>query len=194
VWQSGAYELPSGSYESMAPPSDFGTRQQLAATAPSDYGMPNNLEDDSSSNPCRGAPLSPFSLVDPKAREAQSRTSATTSTGSSAGTSLYQNSWTDCHFLPQQSDYRVTALRQSLQSKMTSIRKGFELQRSFIAELFFCYEPQTFEELFTDLTGDPRFPIASSMLCEMCAVAVAAGQYVRDLIEPDVLDCWYGKS
>jgi hypothetical protein len=32
------------------------------------------------------------------------------------------------------------------------------------------------------------------MLCEMCAVAVTSGQYVRDLIEPGVLDYWYGKS
>jgi hypothetical protein len=77
---------------------------------------------------------------------------------------------------------------------MAAVRTGFELQRSLVSELFYCYEPETFEELFMNLDSGPATPITSSMLCEMCAVAVTCGQFVRDLIEPGVLDCWYGMS
>ena len=193
IKQRGTSGLPTGGDESIVSPSDTAclrSRQQSAIAASSGWGKPNNSEDNK--NACRGAPLSSLSLTDLKARDSYSRESATTSTDSIAGTSVSQNSWTDSLFVPDRRRDRDTVLRKSLQSNMTSIRKGFELQRSFTAELFFCYEPRAFEELFAILTGDPRFPIASPRLCEMFAVAVTSGQYVRDLIEPDVLDCWYG--
>jgi hypothetical protein len=79
---------------------------------------------------------------------------------------------------------------------MIAIREGFELQRAQVSEIFYCYEPKAFEELFMNLDNGPATPIASYTLCEMCAVAVTCGQFVRDLdlIEPGVLDYWYSMS
>jgi hypothetical protein len=132
--------------------------------------------------------------MDIRSRESYSQESANTATGSSVGTSLCQDSWTGGRFSPYHSGNNDASLRHSLQSNMIAIRKGFELQRALLSEFFYCYEPKAFEELFMNLNSDLIIPIASSMLCEMCAVAVTCGQFVRDSIEPGVLDYWYGMS
>jgi hypothetical protein len=190
VQQRGTVGLPTG--ESMASYSDTAYpqfRRQSTISIPSGCDVPNSSEDSPDST--RGAALS--SLMGVKAREIHSRESATTATGASVGMSLSQGSWTG-QFPPHHSGSRDALLRHSLQHNMTAIRKGFEIQRSLLSELFFRYEPKAFEELFTNLSRGPESPIASPMLCEMCAVAVTSGQYVRDLIEPGVLDYWYSMS
>jgi hypothetical protein len=190
IRQGGTYGLPTGDSESIASSSNTAylwSTQQSTDTAPGECDMPNRSEDSPESS--RSGALSSF--MDVKARESHSRESATTATGASVGTSLSQDSWTG---LPHHSGSKDALLRHSLQHNMTTIRKGFEIQRSLLSELFFRYEPKAFEELFTNLSRGPESPIASLMLCEMCAVAVTSGQYVRDLIEPEVLDYWYGMS
>jgi hypothetical protein len=191
IQQRSAVGLPDP--ESMASSSDTAylrSRQQSAITGPSEGDVQNSSED--SRDSFRGFPLS--SLIDLEVRESHSRKSTTTATGAGVDTSPPPDSWTSSRFTPDHSGNSDALLRQSLQSNMIAIRNGFEVQRSLISELFYCYEPKDFEELFKNLGTGPANPIASSMLCEMCAVAVASGQYVRDLIEPGVLDYWYGMS
>ena len=192
VRQRGIYGLTEGP-EAIVASSDTAyirSRQQSAITGASECDLQNSPED--SPNSSRGFPVS--SRMDLKARESHSRDSTYTAGGASVGTSLSQDAWTGSRFTPDHSGNSDALLRQSLHSNMTAIRKGFEVQRSLISELFYCYEPKVFERLFMNLDVDPATPIGKSMLCEMCAVAVTSGQYVRDLIEPGVLDYWYGKS
>jgi hypothetical protein len=193
IRQRGAYGLPIEGPESIVAPSDTAylrSRHQSATTGASECDAQNNPED--SPDSFRSLPVS--SRMDLKARESHSRESAHTATGASVGTSLSQDAWTISRFARDHGGNGDALLRQSLQSNMTAIRKGFEIQRSLISELFYCYEPKVFEVLFMNLDVDPATPIGKAMLCEMCAVAVTSGQYVRDLIEPGVLDYWYGKS
>ena len=164
--------------------------QQSTIAAPSEFGKPNSSENSPESY--RSAPLS--FLMDVKARESYSQGSSATTTGASVDASLSRPSWAGSRFAPRHNENSDTLLRHSLQSNMDAIRKGFEVQWSKISELFYCYEPKAFEELFENLDRGPEFPISSPILCEICAVAVTAGQYVRDLIEPGVLDYWYGMS
>ena len=189
----GTYGLPTGGLESIVSSSDTAhlrSRQQSAITAPGECDMPNMSEGCQDS--CKGVPLS--SLADIRSRESYSQQSASTATGSSVGTSLSQESWIGSRFAPLHSGNSDALLQHSLQSNMDAIRKGFELQRALLSEFFYCYEPKAFEELFIDLSSGQTTPIASSMLCEMCAVAVTCGQFVRDSIEPGVLDYWYSMS
>jgi len=187
VRQRGAYGAPTA--QSIVSSSDtayLNSRKQLATTASGERDMPNSSED--SPEFCRGLSFSPFMEYQP--REIYSQESATT--GISAGTSLSQGSWTDSRFAPHQSWSSNALLQQSLQSNLIAVREGFEAQRSLASELFYCYEPKAFEELFMKLNSGMANPITSSMLCEMCAVAVTCGQFVRESIEPGVLDYWYG--
>ena len=185
--QMGVHRALNGRSDSIISSSDTAyshSRQQPA----SEYGMANNPENNSES--CRGVPLS--SLRDLKARESHSRESASAITDASAGRSLSQTSWTGSHLAPQHRGGQYALLRQSLQSNMNIIRKGFGIQRLLASEVFYCYEPEAFDELFRNLDMDTESRIGSPMLCEMCAVAVTSGQYVRDSIEPGLLDYWYG--
>lgn len=189
----GTYGLPTGGLESIVSSSDTAhlrSRQQSAITAPGECDMPNMSEGCPDS--CRGVPLS--SLADIRSRESYSQESASTATGSGVGTSLSQESWIGSRFAPLHSGNSDALLQHSLQSNMAAIRKGFELQRALLSEFFYCYEPKAFEELFINLNSGQVTPIASSMLCEMCAVAVTCGQFVRDSIQPGVLDYWYSMS
>ena len=85
-------------------------------------------------------------------------------------------------------------LQLSLQANLVAIQKGFRVQQSCIAEIFSCHSKEAFEKLISCLKQDNFDPLGSSILCEICAVAVVAGQYVRDSLEPGVLDRWYGRS
>lgn len=84
-------------------------------------------------------------------------------------------------------------LQQSLRSHLNTIREGFALKCSCISEIFFCHDNIAFENLFNTLLTSKVSSIPSSVLCEMCAVAAVSGQYVRDMLPPSLIDCWYSK-
>jgi hypothetical protein len=84
-------------------------------------------------------------------------------------------------------------LHVSLQANLESIQRGFEVQQACMSETFFCHDLDTFEILIAWLKQDLAAPPTSSILCELCAVAIVAGQYVRDLFEPGLLSHWYGE-
>lgn len=87
-----------------------------------------------------------------------------------------------------------STLHHSLQANLSAIQEGFEVQQACMSESFFCHDYDTFESLVAWLRHDQTIPLTSSMLCEMCAVAIVAGQYVRDSFEPGVLQLWHGRS
>jgi hypothetical protein len=156
IQQRSAVGLPDP--ESIASSSDTAylrSRQQSAITGPSEGDVQNISED--SPDSFRGFPLS--SLIDLEVRESHTRESTTTATGAGVDTSLSLDSWTSSRFTPDHSGKSNALLRQSLQSNMIAIRNGFEVQRSLISELFYCYEPKDFEELFKNLGTGPANPI-----------------------------------
>jgi hypothetical protein len=83
------------------------------------------------------------------------------------------------------------SLRFSLRANLDKIQEGFHMQQSCISEIFFCHSKENFEVLMSCLEQDGAEPLKSSVLCEICAVAMTAGQYVRDSLLPGLLDQWY---
>jgi hypothetical protein len=92
------------------------------------------------------------------------------------------------------SDETDALLHYSLRANLETIQKGFEVQQACMSETFFCHDRDTFEILIEWLRQDLAAPPTSSILCELAAVAVVAGQYVRDSFEPGLLSHWYGRS
>ena len=84
-------------------------------------------------------------------------------------------------------------LQHTLRSHLTQIREGFAIKCSCISEIFFCHDEIAFDNLFNTLLRSEESQIPPSVLCEMCAVAAASGQYVRDILPPSLIDCWYSK-
>lgn len=84
-------------------------------------------------------------------------------------------------------------LQNSLQANLSTIQEGFEIQQSCMSEIFFCHNKKTFDDLIACLQKDQIEPQTSAVLCELCAVAIVAGQYVQDSIEPGMIDHWYSK-
>lgn len=95
--------------------------------------------------------------------------------------------------LARRSEYD-TLLHHSLQSNRDKIQEGFAVQRMCISEVFSCHESDAVENLFAELDAKRGTVISNAALCELCAVAATSGQYVRNLIAPEVLDYWYGES
>ena len=95
--------------------------------------------------------------------------------------------------LAQRSEYDAL-LHHSLQSNRENIQEGFAVQRMCISEVFLCHESDAVESLFMELDAKDGTVISNAALCESCAVAATSGQYVRNLIAPEVLDYWYGES
>lgn len=85
------------------------------------------------------------------------------------------------------------SLRLSLLANLDKIHEGFQVQQSCISEIFLCHSEETFEMLMSCLEQDCVDPPKSSILCEICAVAVIAGQYVQDSLLPAVLEQWYSR-
>jgi hypothetical protein len=73
------------------------------------------------------------------------------------------------------------------------IREGFALRRSCISEMVFCHDNITFANLFDILLSSEESKILPSVLCEICAVAAASSQYVRNVLSPSLIDCWYNR-
>ena len=86
-----------------------------------------------------------------------------------------------------------TLLQCSLQDNLSAIQEGFKIQQSCMSEIFFCHNKSTFDALIACLQKGQTEPQTSAVLCELCAVAIVAGQYMQDSIEPGVLDHWYSK-
>lgn len=84
-------------------------------------------------------------------------------------------------------------LRLSLRENLDKIQEGFHMQQSCISEIFFCHSEETFESLMSCLKQDCADTPSRSLLCEICAVATIAGQYVQDSLRPGVLDQWYSR-
>jgi hypothetical protein len=84
-------------------------------------------------------------------------------------------------------------LQRSLRENMNNIQEGFYMQQSCISEIFLCHSKETFETLMSYLKQDCADPPTRSLLCEICAVATIAGQYVQDSLRPGVLDQWYSR-
>lgn len=84
-------------------------------------------------------------------------------------------------------------LQSSLRSNSGRIREGFAIQRMCISEIFFCHDRDAVESLLKNIDVWQSNAMPSPLFCELCAVAATSGQYVRDLIAPGLLDCWYGK-
>jgi len=95
--------------------------------------------------------------------------------------------------LARRSEYDAL-LHHSLQSNREIIKEGFAVQRMCISEVFSCHESNAVESLFVELDAKDGNVISNTALCELCAVAATSGQYVRNLIVPEVLDYWYGES
>jgi hypothetical protein len=87
-----------------------------------------------------------------------------------------------------------STLHYSLQANLEAIQEGFKVQQSCMSEIFLCHDQKSFESLLTWLKQDNTTPPTSSVLCELCAVAVVAGRYVQDSFEPGLLGRWYGES
>ena len=85
------------------------------------------------------------------------------------------------------------SLQISLQRNLDKIQEGFHMQQSCISEIFFCHSEETFGSLMSCLKQECDDPPTSSMLCEICAVATIAGQYVQGSLRPDLLDLWYSR-
>jgi hypothetical protein len=85
------------------------------------------------------------------------------------------------------------SLQSSLRANLERIREGFQIQQSCISEVFFCHSKETFDTLMSSVEQDFADPQISSVLCEISAVATIAGQYVRDSLQPGVLDQWYSR-
>jgi len=85
-------------------------------------------------------------------------------------------------------------LQLSLRRNLQSIQQGFQVQQSCISEVFFCHSQETFESLILCLKPGYVATPRSSVLCEICAVTIIAGQYVRDSLELGLLDHWYSRS
>lgn len=83
-------------------------------------------------------------------------------------------------------------LHQSLRSNIDKIREGFAVQCLCISEIFYCYDSDAFEGLVANLVPEQDLQITRATLGEVCAVAATSGKYVRDSIEPGILDYWYG--
>jgi hypothetical protein len=90
-------------------------------------------------------------------------------------------------------DHGDASLQLSLRRHLQSIQQGFQVQQSCISEVFFCHSQETFESLILCLKPGYAATPRSSVLCEICAVAIIAGQYVRDSLELGLLDHWYSK-
>jgi hypothetical protein len=91
-------------------------------------------------------------------------------------------------------EYSDASLKLSLQKNLHGIQEGFQVQQSCISEIFFCHSQETFESLISCLKPGHTAPPRSSVLCEICAAAIIAGQYVRDSLDTGVLDNWYSRS
>lgn len=85
------------------------------------------------------------------------------------------------------------SLQMSLWQNLSKIQEGFHMQQSCISEMFFCHSKDTFEILMSCLKQDCADPPKSSILCEICAVASIAGQYVQDALPSGVLEQWYSR-
>lgn len=83
------------------------------------------------------------------------------------------------------------SLQISLQENLDKIQEGFHMQQSCISEIFSCHSEETFGSLMSCLKQECDDPPTSSMLCEICAVATIAGQYVQESLRPGLLDQWY---
>lgn len=79
-------------------------------------------------------------------------------------------------------------LQLSLRENLDKIQEGFHMQQSCISEIFFCHSKETFGSLMSCLEQEYADPPASSTLCEICAVATIAGQYVQEYLRPGLLD------
>jgi hypothetical protein len=88
---------------------------------------------------------------------------------------------------------RDVSLQLSLRENLDKIQEGFRMQQSCISEIFFCHSEETFESLMSCLNQDCADPRDSSILCEICAVATIAGQYMQGSLPPDLLDEWYSR-
>jgi hypothetical protein len=86
------------------------------------------------------------------------------------------------------------SLQLSLRENLDKIQEGFHMQQSCISEIFFCHSKETFGSLMSCLEQESADPPASSILCEICAVATIAGQYVKEYLRPGLLDQWYSRS
>ena len=85
------------------------------------------------------------------------------------------------------------SLQLSLRGNLDKIQEGFHMQQSCISEIFFCHSKETFETLMLCLKQDCADLPNSSILCEICAVATIAGQYVQTSLRPGLLDQWYSR-
>lgn len=85
------------------------------------------------------------------------------------------------------------SLRLSLLANLDKIQEGFQVQQSCISEIFFCHSEETFEMLVLCLKQDFADTPKSAILCEICAVAIIAGQYVQDFLPPRMLVQWYSR-
>ena len=83
------------------------------------------------------------------------------------------------------------SLQFSLRANLEKIQEGFQIQQSCISEVFFCHNKENFDTLVSCLEQNIADLQGSSVLCEVSAVATIAGQYVRDSLQPGVLDQWY---
>jgi len=90
-------------------------------------------------------------------------------------------------------DRDVLSLHLSLRENLDKIQEGFHMQQSCISEIFFCHSKETIESLMSCLMQDSANPPNSSILCEICAVATIAGQYVQNSLRPGLLDQWYSR-
>lgn len=88
---------------------------------------------------------------------------------------------------------KLGGLQKSLQSNTSKIRSGFLTKQACISEIFVCHSNEEFESLVAEFDEPQERPILADALCEMCAIAATCGQYVRDLLQADLLDFWYGK-
>jgi hypothetical protein len=84
-------------------------------------------------------------------------------------------------------------LRGLLSSNVAEIRQGFLVLRSWNIEVREIHNTEEFDSLFSVLCQKEDAYIPRSRLCEMCAVAATAGQYVRHLLAPGLINYWYGK-
>lgn len=85
-------------------------------------------------------------------------------------------------------------LRLSLQRNIGKIQEGALVKEACISEIFFCHTQDEFSDLVAAFGQGDDSTIPPAVKGEMYAAAATSGQYVRDLLGPDILDAFYSKS
>lgn len=94
---------------------------------------------------------------------------------------------------PVMAPHPASTLRDSLQHNINKIRQASLVKEACISEIFFCHSQDELCNLIAAFNEKDDKTTSPVVMSEMYAAAATSGQYARDLLDPDLLDRFYGQ-